>query len=169
MKPFTPLLLSLLLTAPTGASLAEPLAAFQPMAFLAGHCYRGELNKPGQTDTHCFAWLYGGKALRDTHTVRTPNRPDFGGETTYYYDSAAKTINYVYIEDTGGISRGTVESAPGALVFPASQYINDGETMTLRVRWTLQGEDAYEAFSEAQGKDGAWATLFKVAFKRTAK
>jgi hypothetical protein len=52
-------------------------------------------------------------------------------------------------------------------VFPPARYVGGGETMTYRVRWTRQGDDAYEAFSEMQGKDG-WTPMFKVLLKRMA-
>lgn len=157
-------LLVLLLLSSTLA-YAEPIAALKPMAFLAGHCWKGEFPGGKQIDEHCFQWLYNGKALRDTHTVRTPGQPDYVGETTYYWDAAAKRVEYLYIENLGGISRGSMESTPSALVFPPAQYIADGESSTYRVRWTPIGDDAYEAWSEAQTKDG-WATMFKVKLKR---
>lgn len=144
---------------------AEPIEALKPMAFLAGHCWKGSFPDANQTDEHCFTWLYSGKGLRDTHTVRAHGRPDYVGETTYFWDSAAKRVEYVYIENLGGISRGVVESASDGLIFPATQYIADGQSMTYRVRWTRVGDDAYEAWSEAQGKEG-WATMFKVLLKR---
>jgi hypothetical protein len=37
--------------------------------------------------------------------------------------------------------------------------------MTYRVRWTRQGDDAYKAFSEMQGKDG-WTTMFRLVLRR---
>ena len=147
------------------ATAAEPVAALKPMAFLAGHCWKGSLGDAGSTDEHCFAWLYDGKALRDTHTVRAPGRPDYVGETTYYWDSAGKRVEFLYVENLGGISRGTVESVPGALVFPATQYIEGGNAMTYRVRWTLVEDGLYEAWSEAQSKDG-WTTMFKMKMRR---
>ncbi|MEA1674242.1 hypothetical protein [Nitrospirillum sp. BR 11163] len=154
------------------AAFADPAPGLKPMTFLAGHCWKGEF--PGgqqRTDTHCFTWLYEGKALRDTHTVRTPGQPDYVGETTYYWDPAAKRVEYLYIENQGGISHGTVTTEGGALVFPATQYVAEGQAMTYRVRWTPQGTgpggqpDAYEAWSEVQTKDG-WSTMFKLALKR---
>ena len=144
---------------------AEPIEALKPMAFLAGHCWKGDFPGGKQTDEHCFEWLYGGRALRDTHTVRTPGRPDYIGETTYYWDAAAKRVEYLYIENLGGVSRGTMESAEGALVFPPTQYVAPGEAMTYRSRWSRIGDTAYEAFSEAQGKDG-WVPMFKLTMKR---
>ena len=150
-----------------GGAHAQPLEAFRPMAFLAGHCWKGDMAVKGQTDEHCFAWMYGGKALRDTHVVRTPGAPDYIGESTYYYDSASKRVEYVYIENFGGISRGTMEPASGALVFPPTQYVNDGQTMTYRVRWTPVDAASYEAFSEIAGPSGTWSTQFRVVLKRT--
>jgi hypothetical protein len=146
---------------------AVPIEALKSMAFLAGHCWKGEFPDSKQTDEHCFQWLYDGKALRDTHTVRAPGRPDYVGETTYYWDSAAKRVEYLYIENLGGISRGTMEEAPGMLVFPATQYVAGGDAMTFRARWTIAGDDAYEAWSEMQQPTG-WKTMFKVKLKRVS-
>lgn len=146
---------------------AAPVEALQPMQFLAGHCWKGEFPGGKLVDEHCFNWLYDGKALRDTHTVRAPGRPDYIGETTYYWDSIAKRVEFIYIENQGGISRGTMESVPGALVFPPTQYSADGNAITYRVRWTLIDDKSYEAHSEMQGKDG-WVTQFKLTLKQTS-
>ena len=150
-----------------GSAAAAPIEPLQPMAFLAGHCWKGDFPDGKQTDQHCFAWLYDGKALRDTHVVRAPGRQDYVGETTYYWDSAAKRVEYVYIENLGGISRGNMQSTPEALVFPATQYVADGQAMTYRVRWTKLSDAAYEAWSEMEGKDG-WTTMFKLTMKRSS-
>ena len=151
----------------SGSAAAAPIEPLQPMAFLAGHCWKGDFPGGKETDEHCFAWLYDGKALRDTHTVRTPGRPDYIGETTYYWDSAAKRVEFVYIENLGGISRGNMQSMPEALIFPPTQYVADGEAMTYRVRWTKLSDTSYEAWSEMQGKDG-WTTMFKLTMKRSS-
>ena len=58
-----------------------------------------------------------------------------------------------------------MEPASDGLVFPPTQYVAGGDTITYRARWTRQGDDAYEALSEAQGKDG-WTTMFRVVLKR---
>ncbi len=145
----------------------QPVEGLKPMAFLAGHCWKGDFPDQKQDDEHCFRWIYAGKALRDTHTVHAPGRPDYFGETLYYWDSGSKRVEYLYVENLGGISRGTMESTPGALVFPATQYVADGKSMTYRVRWTLINDSSYEAWSEMQVKD-AWVTMFKVTMKRTS-
>lgn len=144
---------------------AAPIDALQPMAFLAGSCWKGEFPGAQQTDEHCFQWLYGGSALRDVHTVRSPGRPDYVGETTYYYDSVAKRVEFIYIENGGGISRGTMEKAADGLWFPPTTYSVDGKTITYRVKWTPKGDDAYEAYSEMNIKD-QWVTQFKLVLKR---
>ena len=53
----------------------QPVAGLKPMAFLAGHCWKGDFPDKKQDDEHCFQWVYAGKALRDTHTVHAPGRP----------------------------------------------------------------------------------------------
>lgn len=146
---------------------AEPVDGLKPMAFLAGHCWKGAFADGKQTDEHCFQWMYDGKALRDTHTVRAPGRPHYVGETTYYWDSVAKRVEYLYVENLGGVSRGTMQSAPGALIFPATEYVADGEAMTYRVRWTVVDDNVYEAWSEIKVKDG-WATMFRLTMKKSS-
>ena len=99
--------------------------------------------------------------------MRAPGRPDYVGETTYYWDSASKRVEFVYIENLGGVSHGSMESLPDALVFPATQYVADGQSMTYRVRWTRLSDTSYEAWSEMQVK-GGWTTMFKLTMKRAS-
>ena len=153
-------------TLASAAAAAEPAELLKPMAFLAGHCWKGAFVDGKTTDEHCFAWMYGGRVLRDTHVVRSPGKPDGVGESTYYVDSAGNRLEFLYIENGGGFSRGTVESLPEALLFPDTQYISDGEALVYRARWTRKDEKSYEAWSEAQTPDG-WATMFKLVLKRT--
>ena len=101
----------------------------------------------------------------DVHTVRAPGRPDYVGETTYYPDAATRAVQFLYLENLGGISRGTMQAEGNALVFPPTQYVADGQSMTYRVRWTRLDDTAYEAWSEAQGKDG-WSTMFRMTLRR---
>ena len=154
-----------LATVSTTALAAEPVQLLKPMAFLAGHCWKGTFVDGKTTDEHCFAWMYGHRVLRDTHTVRKPGKPDGLGETTYYIDSAGNHLDFLYVENSGGFSRGTVESLPEALLFPDTQYISDGEALVYRARWTRQGEKSYEAWSEAQTEQG-WSTMFRMVLKR---
>jgi hypothetical protein len=158
-----PLVLALSLTAPLAQ--AAPVEALKPMAFLAGHCWKGDFPGAKQSDEHCFHWIYDGHALRDVHTVRTPGKPDYVGETIYYYDSAAKRVDFLYVENGGGFSRGSMESTPTGLYFPPTQYVADGQVLNYRVHWTPVGADAYEAFSEVNIED-KWVTQFKLVLRR---
>ena len=155
-----------LTTLASAAMAADPAELLKPMAFLAGHCWKGSFADGKTTDEHCFAWVYGGHVLRDTHVVRSPGKPDGVGESTYYVDSAGNRLDFLYLENGGGFSRGTVESLPEALLFPDTQYIADGEALIYRARWTRKDEKSYEAWSEAQTPDG-WTTMFRLVLKRT--
>ena len=157
--------LLLLLSSAAAAVQAAPIDALKPMAFLAGHCWKGDFPGAKQSDEHCFSWMYDGQALRDVHTVRSPGQPDYVGETIYYYDSAAKRVEFLYVENGGGYSRGTMESTPTGLSFPPTTYVAAGQTLTYRVHWTPIGNDSYEAFSEINAKD-KWVTQFKLVLKR---
>ena len=156
------LIMLLLLSA--AAVQAAPAEALKPMAFLAGHCWKGEFPGGKQTDEHCFSWALDGQALRDVHTVRASGKPDYVGETLYYYDSAAKVVAYLYVENTGGFSRGTMKPTSTGLEFPEAHYIAEGQALPYRVQWTV-GADAYVAFSEMYVKD-KWITQFKMTMKK---
>ena len=167
--PIRPALLlasALLATSATAAEPQPPANPLQPLASFAGHCFKGTLAGGKDTDEHCFQWMLGGKALRDVHTLRGAAHPDYVGETTYYWDSAARRIEYLYVESGGGVMRGTVEPAEGVIVFPPTAYVAEGRSLTLRVRWTL-APDGYEAWSEIQDQ-GAWATMFRVRMARAS-
>ncbi|MNT84344.1 hypothetical protein D3C72_2243460 [compost metagenome] len=87
------------------------------------------------------------------------------GETTYYHDPAANKVAFLYLENSGGHSRGTMLSADGGLDFPATEYVGaKGKTLTYRVRWT-PSDDAYEAASEML-VDGRWVPQFKLVLKK---
>jgi hypothetical protein len=142
---------------------ADSPSPYAPLAFLAGHCWRGEL--PGgkkDLDTHCFSWVYGGdKFVRDVHTVRGEGHQDYIGESIYYWDSVGKKLQYLYFENAGGSSTGAVEAGDTALVFPPTTYQENGKVQTYRSRWARAGADAYDVVAEFK-KDGAWVTAWTV-------
>ena len=162
-----PLLATLALAALAGPAVAaEPVDLLKPFAFLAGHCWKGTFADGKRTDEHCFSWMYEGRGLRDVHVVKAPGQADGAGETIYYVNSASHRVEYLYVENQGGFMRGSVEMLPEALLFPDTPYVADGETLTLRSRWTPKGADTYEAWAEAQTREG-WSTMFKLQMKRT--
>ena len=61
-------ILSLFTVPAAGAAMsADP---YQPLAFLVGHCWKGELPGGKQSDEHCFSWIYDKKFVRDVHVAR---------------------------------------------------------------------------------------------------
>ena len=149
----------LLLLAPAFA-IAHPDAAYQPLAFLADHCWKGAF-PGGGTDEHCFTWVYDGKFLRDRHIVRSKGKPDALGESIYFWNSAAKQLEYLYIENDGGFSRGPVAIDNEGLLFPDTRFVENGKTVVYRSRWQRNGATAYDVVTEFKSKDG-WVPGFKV-------
>jgi hypothetical protein len=146
---------------------AAPRTEYQPLAFLAEHCWKGEF--PGgakTTDEHCFSWIYEGKFLRDRHTLRSPGKPDALGESIYFWDSNANRLEYLYIESDGGMSRGPVAAEQGSLVFPDASFVQDGKSQVYRSRWQISGSGAYDVLTEFKGKEG-WVPGFKVHMEMT--
>ena len=117
------IMIGTLLLISCGAANAEPAAGYEPLAYLAGHCWKGVFPGGKQSDKHCFSWIYDGKFLRDRHTVRSAGQPDSLGESIYFWDSVSHQIQYLYIESDGGFSRGSVSADKEALVFPDTSYV----------------------------------------------
>ena len=145
-------------------ALAQPNTAYQPLVFLAGHCWKGAF-PGGRSDEHCFTWIYDGKFLRDRHTVRAAGKPDALGESIYFWDSAAKQLEYLYIESDGGFSRGTVSLDNEALVFPDTSFVEKGKTMVYRSRWQHSDPTAYDVVTEFKSND-SWVPGFKVHMQK---
>ena len=160
-------ILALMILLPCVAA-AEPRAEYQPLVFLAGHCWKGEFPGGGKTtDEHCFSWIYDDKFLRDQHTVRTPGKPDALGESIYFWDANDNRLEYLYIESDGGSSRGPVTTQQGTLVFPDTTFIQGGKTQVYRSRWQPNGASAYDVLTEFKGKD-SWVPGFKLHMELVA-
>jgi hypothetical protein len=153
--------LLVLLSLPAVLPAATAGDAFAPLRFLVGHCWKGAFPDGKTTDEHCFSWLYGGKFMRDEHTVRSGGAPVARGETTYLWDEGLRQLQYLYIENGGGFSRGTVTSEGSTLVFPESAYHGAEGVQSVRSRWQRSGSDAYDVNTEFRGKDG-WSPGFSV-------
>jgi hypothetical protein len=143
---------------------AEPAVHFAPQAFLAGACWKGTFADGKSVDEHCFEWMYGGQFLRDRHTVTGGPAP-YGGETIYYYDAAAKNVQYIYFNVLGGHSRGSVATRDGALVFPEDKYSDGKIEQTYRSQWRRDGDDAYVVITEVK-VDGGWKEAWRVRMQR---
>jgi hypothetical protein len=152
-----------LLLASAGA-LADPVEQLQPLAFLAGQCWRADSPGPRFVDEHCYSWVYGGAALRDIHTRILPSQPDYVGETIYYYNADSKKIEYLQFDSSGANGSGSVQAAPKGLVFAPAALRLPGKTITVRAKWTRADDQSYEMLSEL--KNGAkWVTQSQVVMR----
>jgi hypothetical protein len=139
-------------------AFAAPDPALDPLAFLAGHCWIGTMPGTADTDEHCFAWIYDGRYLRDRHVVRRGEKTVYEGETTYYWNSVAKQVEYFYVTAAGGHSLGTMKIDGDALDFPAAVMESGGKSFVFRGRWKRAGEDGYEVLREYETEKG-WAPV----------
>jgi hypothetical protein len=156
----------LLLVLPLAVSASEvPPSPYAPLAFLAGSCWQGTLPGGKEVDTHCFSWIYDGKFLRDRHTVHGAGHEDYLGESIYFWDAAAKGLQYLYIESAGGSNLGSVEASGDTLVFPDTSYQEGGHTQVYRSRWQHSGTDAYDVITEFKKKD-LWVPGFSAHMER---
>ena len=115
---------------------------FAPMAFLVGHCWQAEL-PGGQSDTHCFDSLYGGRFIRDRHQV-TGGRAVYEGETIYAWNAGASRVEYTYWASDGGVSRGSVRARDGLLDFGTDVNRRpDGAEIRIATTWQPEGGTAY--------------------------
>lgn len=146
---------------------AAPDPALQPLAFLAGHCWAGTIPGTADIDEHCFAWLYDGRYLRDRHVVRRGDKAVYEGETTYYWNSVAKQVEYFYVTAAGGHATGTMVAAGEALEFPAAVMVSGGKSLGFRGRWTRTGEDGYEVLREYDTAKG-WVPV-RMAMKKVGR
>jgi hypothetical protein len=62
------------------------------------------------------------------HTVKAAGRPDYVGETLYYFDSASQQVAFLYVENGGGFSRGSMVATKDGLEFPETDYVAAGES-----------------------------------------
>lgn len=154
----------------SGAATAAGTAAdpYRPLAFLIGHCWKGTFAGDARmTDEHCFSWMYGGKFVRDEHVVHAAHGgpAKLGGQTIYVWNSAARQLEYLYIESSGAFLRGTVTAEGDALVFPAAAHVDDGKSTNVRSRWRRAGDDAYDVTTEFQVEE-RWVPGFSLHMQR---
>jgi hypothetical protein len=129
------------------ASAAQPplRPELEPMRFLVGHCWRGEMKVGAQQDVHCFEPVFDGQHVRDRHEVTGAAAP-YRGETLYSWNAASGRVEYVYWNSLGGVSRGSMTPKPSALDFGDETYRGaDGREMRIATVWRKVSERSYEA------------------------
>jgi uncharacterized protein YndB with AHSA1/START domain len=113
---------------------------FEAMAFLVGHCWRGEF-RSGTQDTHCFEPVYGRRFIRDRHEVTG----GYAGETLYSWNAVEGRVEYTYWNSSGGISRGTMRARNGLLDFGDETYrARDGRETRYATTWHRIDDSSYE-------------------------
>jgi len=150
-------------TRPTSSQTTATFDKLQPLAFLAGSCWKGTFAGRAVTDEHCFRWVYDGRFLRDHHVVRGDSIP-YEGESTYAWDGAQKRIVYWYIAQPGFYSQGTVEPTAGALVF--HDNLVTSSSRQLLTTWRQTGPDAYTVRVE-ELSDGKTKELWSMVMQRS--
>jgi hypothetical protein len=146
-------------TTPLQPAFGEGL---RPLAFLVGHCWRGEFADSKKVDTHCFEAVYGGKHIRDRHEV-TGGKDVYRGETIYSWNAKLGQVEYTYWNSLGGVSRGTMIPKDGLLDFGNETYVlSDGKTITIATAWR-PANDSYEVISRKNGVTGGPVTIYRRA------
>ena len=130
-------------------------AGLQPLAFLAGSCWQGDLPGGQGTDTHCFTAMLGGHFLRDRHRV-TPG--GYAGETLYRWDRAAQRIRFDYYSSLGMVMSGTASAEANGATFAPEAVGPDGRPMPMRARWRRDGADFYVVTTEIR-QNGVWQSV----------
>ncbi|MFL6781669.1 MAG: SRPBCC domain-containing protein [Sphingomicrobium sp.] len=85
----------------TAPDVAGDLAAFD---FLVGHCFVGEAPQNAGVDRHCFERVFGGRHVRDRHSVTTGGREIYAGETIYSVHGP--DVIFTYWNSLGGLGTG---------------------------------------------------------------
>jgi hypothetical protein len=140
------LLLAALLSAEAVSAPPALRSELEPLRFLVGHCWRGEMKGGAQEDTHCFEPVFDGQHVRDRHEVKEGGEGVYRGETLYSWDGGSGRVAYVYWNSLGGVSRGAMVPAPGRLDFGGETYkAPDGRETTISTYWRIVNERTYEA------------------------
>ena len=144
------LLVAALLAAEASASPPALRTELEPLRFLVGHCWRGEMKGGAQQDVHCFESVFDGQHVRDRHEVKATAAGDGGkvyrGETIFSWDGEGRRVAFVYWNSLGGVSRGGMVAAPGRLDFGDETYkAPDGKETKISTFWRIVDERTYES------------------------
>ena len=143
-------LIAALLAAEAAAPPPTLRAELEPLRFLVGHCWRGEMKGGAQQDVHCFEPVFDGQHVRDRHEVKAVSAgegaPAYRGETIFSWDGASGRVAFVYWNSLGGVSRGGMVPAPGKLDFGDETYkAPDGKETKISTFWRIVDERTYES------------------------
>jgi hypothetical protein len=131
--------------------MGPALAFFAP---LLGKCFVATL-AAGTVDRHCFAAIYGGAHVRDTHFVIVGTKPVYSGETIYSESGAG--LEFTYVNSTGGVGHGTVAvKRPAATFLGMMKGEPEAAPQPINVTWVINA-GGYDVINE--GKPAVHFTL----------
>ena len=133
----------IVLLALAAAVQVAPAAQLEPLAFLVGHCWQGDI-QPGVNNVHCFDTVEGGR-VRDRHDVIRNGETVYSGETIYSWDATANAAAFVYSSGGAEVGRGHVREIAGGLDFGRNDYGSGSDRVSVASRWARVGGDAYDA------------------------
>ena len=147
-------------------SIATP-PAMEPLAPLAGHCWKGSFQGAEATDRHCFEWLPGGYFLRDKHTVQSEGEP-YHGETIYAVEGRSGQLTYTYYNSLGGISRGSIAKGdePNSLQAEERHVARDGAVKEYRSTLTFDDDGKGYRVHSKHRVDDSWQTVRQIHYRR---
>ncbi len=112
--------------------MAGPLGIY---GALIGHCFTATLST-NVTDRHCFASVYDGAHVRDTHVVTAGGKAVYSGETLY--SVGANGLEFTYLNSDGGVGHGLVRAAGQRLAITGSMLPAPGKkAVKIDSVWTL--------------------------------
>lgn len=115
---------------------------------VTGQCFTGDVGE-GARDTHCFAPIFGGKHLRDSHRVILDGKIVYSGETIYSVE--AGQVTFTYVNSLGGVGRGSAKAAPGGIAFTGTMRASPAARMqSMNSHWLWRKGGGYEAAAPGQ-------------------
>ena len=152
--------------APAAASqpAPKPDAAFEPIAFLVGHCFRAAFPDGKQHDVQCFRPLYG-KLVESTHRVEGSD-PPYRGKSIFSWDEANKRLRFHYFTSTGAVSEGHFARLGDGYVIPETHAEADGTKTELETRYARDGDTGYRVVSRQRKAGGAWKDFLDLRYVR---
>ncbi|QDZ06649.1 hypothetical protein FPZ24_03475 [Sphingomonas panacisoli] len=115
----------------------------QPLSFLVGHCWQGQV-APGRIDRHCFVALTDG-SIRDRHAVVEGGKRVIAGESVYRWDARAGAISVTYRDSFGGRLTGIVRSRGNLMGVDGHYVASGGQRFGISARWTRVNDTTYRA------------------------
>ena len=148
-----------------GANDGVPIPELQPFAPLVGRVWVGEFPDGKAFDEQEFSWVYGGRFLRNTHKVKTPDGAVvYEGETVYAWDPKQETIVWWYWNTTGGHIVGTMKKEGEGWLFEGENHAPPPQPDKVRGLFRLTAPDEWQSVQYFPS-EGGWKERFTITFR----